>query len=33
MHDKADALVESIEKIRPRGRAAVEALQLIGSDE
>jgi hypothetical protein len=30
LHDKADALHESIEKIRPRGRATVDALQLIG---
>ncbi len=30
LHEKADALYASIEKIRPRGRAAVDALQLIG---
>ena len=30
LHEKADALTESIEKIRPRGRAAVEALQAVG---
>jgi hypothetical protein len=32
LHDKAAALAECIEKIRPRGQAAVEALQSIGSD-
>jgi hypothetical protein len=30
LNQKADALLESIERIRPRGRAAVEALQLVG---
>ncbi|HEY3927436.1 MAG TPA: hypothetical protein VGL89_03585 [Candidatus Koribacter sp.] len=30
LSDKADALNESIEKIRPRGKAAVDALQSIG---
>jgi hypothetical protein len=31
LHDKAAALSASIEKVRPRGRAAAEALQSIGS--
>lgn len=33
LHDKATALSESIEKVRPRGRAAAEALQSIGSSQ
>jgi hypothetical protein len=32
LQDKATALLESVENIRPRGRAAVEALQSVSSN-